>query len=136
MAFYDGGVFTTIDVPGAFHRGLRDQLAARSWGMFPMARGAHSFLKDGAFTTIDVPGATFTCAIGINIAARSWGSSSTAWGPTVFYYGGGTFTTIDVPGAASNEAFGINNRVPDRGAVQRGLSDRRRRHVHPCRGTR
>jgi len=68
---YDGGTFTTIDVPGAtsFTVAFGINNAGRIVGVFdnPQNRG---FLYDrGTFTAVDVPGAATIC-FGINDPGR------------------------------------------------------------------
>jgi len=79
---FSGGVFTTIDVPGAsesFAYGIN--AAGQIVGTFVDATGAHGFLRNtgGVFTTIDVPGATHSEAWGINATGQivGWFNDST-----------------------------------------------------------
>ena len=69
---YSGGVFTTIDVPGAsetFAYGINE--TGQIVGTFVDATGAHGFLDTGGvFTTLNAPGANHTEAWGINKAGQ------------------------------------------------------------------
>jgi uncharacterized membrane protein len=71
-----GGVFTTIDVPGASGTaayGING--AGRIVGTYADSSGGHGFLDvGGVFTTIDVPGASGTGARGINGAGQIVGA--------------------------------------------------------------
>lgn len=73
-----GGVFTTIDVPGAIGTGAAGiNGTGQIVGVFVDGTGRHGFFRDsgGVFTTIDVPGATEgTQAIGINDAGQIVGA--------------------------------------------------------------
>jgi probable HAF family extracellular repeat protein len=146
----DGAELTIIDVPGIRETTEANAINNRGQivGIFRDATGAlHSFLKDrDTFTTFDVPGATFTFATGINDHGWIVGFFGDATGTHGFLTtdGGDTFTIIDVPNAESTGALGINNRGqivgefsgPKSDPKYPWLSDRRRRHLHPCRGTR
>jgi uncharacterized membrane protein len=63
-----GGVFTTIDVPGATISEALGISRGRIVGDFTDVDGnVHGFLlEQGVFTTIDVPGAAATLPAGIN----------------------------------------------------------------------
>ena len=110
-----GGVFTTIDVPGASSTaafGINDM--GQIVGFFADATGGHGFLDTGGvFTTIDVPGASFTQANGINAAGQIVGLFGDATGAQGFFDAGGiftpiVFTPIDGPRTLPTDVIGIS----------------------------
>lgn len=121
---YSGGVFTTIDVPGATStnvaaRGIND--AGQIVGTFndttlaplpfPLGSTPRGFLySGGVFTTLDAPGASETFAYGINTAGQIVGTFVDPTGVHGFLNISGVFTTLDVPGANHTDAWGINGR--------------------------
>jgi probable HAF family extracellular repeat protein len=117
---YAGGVYSTIDVPGAdFTSVFAVNDNAEMVGLFGDGAGIHGFLSSsGDFTTIDVSGEGVggtgaTRAYGINAAGEIVGDFDSATGTHGYVYRNGVFTIIDFPGAYSTSAFGIN----DNGAI-------------------
>lgn len=112
---YNGGTFTTIDVPfvaaNTSAAGIND--SGLIVGNYADGTGTHGFMDNGGtFTTIDVPSATgFTAAWGINGAGLVSGYYQDGIGTHGFLDSKGTFTTIDNPMALPGItlALGINN---------------------------
>ena len=109
---YNAGVFSTIDVPGAYAtapNGINN--AGQVVGYYNTAPGHEDgFLyANGAFATIDVPGAVATEAIGINNAGQIVGLYVKNGISHGFLDTGGAFSTIDLPGARYTALFGIND---------------------------
>ncbi|HEX4934904.1 MAG TPA: hypothetical protein VFV33_17060, partial [Gemmatimonadaceae bacterium] len=109
-------VFTTLDVPGAFHtRPFVIPPNGDVAGLYTDAdRIVHGFVFDGAtFTTIDVPAAVGTNVVGMNPQGDlvGWYQSEPIPGLVRGYLlSGGEWTWIDVPGASRTAASGINAR--------------------------
>jgi len=91
-----GGVYTSIDVPGAdltVAFGIND--AGQIVGFYGGSTGNHGFLlSGGVYTSIDVPGAVETYAAGINDAGQVVGryfegGGSVPLPPTVLLLGSG-----------------------------------------------
>ena len=113
---YSGGIFTTIDVPGAGVTQAFDiNSAGQIVGTFSDSTGTHGFLYSGGiFTTIDVPVAgtangSATKAFGINNAGQIVGDFTIGSSLYGYLYSGGLFTIINFPGAYFTQAFGIND---------------------------
>jgi uncharacterized membrane protein len=107
-----GGVFTTIDVPGAntLARGInnRGEIVGVSVGT-----KIQGFLRNGNLVTlIDYPGALFaTDANGINDNGQIVGIYQQSFGGDEhgFLLSNSVFTPIDFPGASDTIPYGINN---------------------------
>jgi probable HAF family extracellular repeat protein len=112
---YSGGVFTTLDAPGAISTlasGIND--AGNVVGSFSDGSGNHGFLySGGTYLTLNDPSATNgTNANGINAAGQIVGAYKDASGGVHgFVYSGGVYTTLDDPLAngANTQANGIND---------------------------
>jgi uncharacterized membrane protein len=132
---YRGGVFTTIDFPGANYTEVwRINDNGQVLGRYQSGNGGtHVFLlalASGTFLSIDYPGATttavkdFTQMGGLNNngdIASDYCSSANCGLDTVrgFLLSGGSFSALEVPGAAGTVPFGIN----DQGAIVGGYID-------------
>jgi probable HAF family extracellular repeat protein len=111
-----GGVFTTIDVPGA-NSGTTEVLDINDSGEFVggyedsgnVNRGFST--TDGiSFVTLSYPGATSTLAAGVNGAGTIVGQWEDALNVDHgFVYQGGVFTPLDFPLSTSTTAIGIND---------------------------
>src|ERR1019366_6585948 len=108
----NGGIFTTIDVPGAPY--TQGALGINNGGQIvgsyvDASNYSHGFLDNGGiFTTIDFPGAIYTQAWGINNGGQIVGIYYDGYAHG-FLDNGGIFTTIDFPGAIGTWVQGINN---------------------------
>jgi probable HAF family extracellular repeat protein len=108
-----GGVFTTLDFPGAqATSAFSINNAGTIVGFYIINNtGPHAFLyQNGTFTNIDFPGSGDTVATAVNnsgVAAGLFGNSTGVHG---FTYSNGTFTQIDKPGATATQVTGINDR--------------------------
>jgi len=112
---YNGGTFTTVDVPSAPGEtsGAGINNTGLITGSYSDATGTHGFVDNGGtFTPIDVPSATgFTVAFGINDSGLISGYYVDGTGNHGFLDNGGTFTILDNPSATPGitYALGINN---------------------------
>lgn len=125
-----GGVFTTIDFPGAtYTEAWRIDDAGNIIGRYQTGDGKYHIylLSNGTFTSIpDVPGAVQTAFFevgGLNrngdIAASYCSATPCPWGFQGFFKttgivhgflrNGGVYTAIDFPGATASGAFGVNS---------------------------
>jgi uncharacterized membrane protein len=125
-----GGVFTTIDFPGAtYTEGWRIDDAGNIIGRYQTGDGKYHvyLLSNGTFTSIpDVPGAVQTAFFEVggfnrngDIAAAYCSATPCPWGFQGFFkttgivHGfllkGGVYTTIDFPGATASGAFGLDS---------------------------
>jgi probable HAF family extracellular repeat protein len=98
-----GGVFTTIEVPGALETGGARGINARgdiTGNITGEDELAHAFLlRDGQFTEIRFPGATETIAEKINNAGDVVGAAFSEERTGGFLLKDGMYQTVDVPGA-------------------------------------
>lgn len=120
-----GGVFTTIDVPGATYTELWGQdSAGQIAGRYQDASGIfHAFLLiNGNLTSVDFPGAAETAPGFWSFAGGFNANGDIASGYCTaepcanltpndhgFLLSGGLYTTIDFPGAVLTTAFGLNS---------------------------
>ena len=109
----NGGVFTTLDYPGAI--GTQANAISDSGsivGFYEDAAGRlHGYMYvNGVFTNLDFPSANWTYPAGIDNAGTVAGSFQDAnlivHG---FSYSGGVYTQVDVPNSFSTALGGINN---------------------------
>jgi uncharacterized membrane protein len=128
-----GGLFTTLDAPGALNTGAsginnNGQIVGFYHGNPQVDNtGDHGFLySGGTFTTINVPGAENTEIKGINASGQVVGVYTDAMGQHGFLDSHGVFTTLNVPGASATQAWSINSRgqivgycLPSTGSPQR-----------------
>jgi probable HAF family extracellular repeat protein len=116
----DGGIFSTLDVPGNGGRGYASFTSPEAIndhgqivGFYGDTSGRHGFLYEGGvFSTLDVPGASETLAHGINNHGQIVGEYiDSGGGFHGFLDDGGVFITLDVPfsGARNTEAQAIND---------------------------
>jgi probable HAF family extracellular repeat protein len=111
---YQGGTFTTLNVPGAIETeptAIND--AGQIVGYYATTGSALGFLDNsGTFTTINHPLSNGNFLTGINNAGQIVGYYVDAVGASEgFLYYGGTYTTIDDPlaGSIGTQISGINN---------------------------
>jgi hypothetical protein len=118
---YNGGVFTTLDLPfagnyGATANGINN--SGQIVGFYSDSTTGHAFVKSGGnYATVDVPGAELTYANGINDAGDVAGyyngyldvGGTSVFGMYGFVKSAGGYRTINVPGAIFTQAYGINN---------------------------
>lgn len=109
-----GGVFTTIDFPGAaktFVFGINNSGQIVGWYENSDSTQHGFLLSNGAFTAINFPAARLTRPSSINDSGQIVGSYTDTVSPYShgFFFSSGTFTSVDFPGAFNNEAAGINN---------------------------
>jgi probable HAF family extracellular repeat protein len=116
-----GGLYTTLDVPGASTgaggtsqngtsaNGINS--AGNIVGLFYDEGGTrHGYrLSGGSFTTLDPPGSDRTQALSINDSDQIVGSYRASDAVHGFLLSGGVYTTLDVPGSSLTVAFGTNN---------------------------
>ncbi len=110
-----GGVFTTLDVPGAdetFAQGVDNKDDVVGYFIDSNNRAQGFVESNGAYTTLSVPGAFETFAEGINDEGEVVGYFEDASGKDHgFVESGGAYTTFDAPlsNAGTTQAFGIND---------------------------
>ena len=108
---YAGGVFTTINYPGATDTAvLGINNSGQIVGSFGDSTGEHGFMDAGSFfTVLNYPGAIHTDPYGINDSGQIVGTFYDSTGQHFFVDTGGVFTTLDYPGTISTWASGIND---------------------------
>lgn len=124
---FDGGVFTTIDFPGAARgtaaRGINN--AGQVVGFYEDARRTqHGFLMQAdGFKPLDFPGARSTRAFRVSNGLQVVGdyslTSATPDNGTGGYLLDGAYADVSVPGATETQLFGLNDNASKAGTKNR-----------------